>query len=152
MDSPLINPSILAHLPQRQFLLTSGHCDLRTGLITSWVAPCSDEPILLTVSIPRGSLVEPLIRDSQAFTLALMPEDDRVLARRFHDGLERTDDPFVGLDLHKLPLGGLAPQRCPMWIECQLAGHLAPDSGHHVYLGEVCSTNAKLQSTRKRSA
>ncbi len=152
MSVPIVHPDILGLLPQRQFLLTAAHGDVRTGLVTPWVAPCSDEPVLLTVSIPRGILIEPVIRDSRTFTLAAMPEDDRVLARRFHSDLERTDDPFVGLAMHTLPNGGLAPERCVDWIECLLAGHLAPDSGHRVYLGQVIGASHMPGSRRKRSA
>jgi len=150
-DAP-INPKILRHLPQRQFLLTAEHGDDRTGLLTSWVAPCSDAPILLTVSIPRGSLIEPLIRDSRRFTLAAMPEDDRILLRRFQRSLDRTEDPFVGLDMQTLPSGGLAPVNCPCWLECTLAGHLAPESGHRIYLGQVIAASRLITPTRKRSA
>jgi flavin reductase (DIM6/NTAB) family NADH-FMN oxidoreductase RutF len=143
---------MLTHLPQGQFLLSAHFGDFRTGLLTSWVAPCSDEPVLLTVSIPRGSLVEPLIRDSRAFTLARVPGDDRVLQRRFTRELLRADDPFVGLDMLSLPNGGLAPARCTSWLECTLAGHLAPDSGHRIYLGLVTAASELIKPKRKRSA
>lgn len=152
MDDSLINPNILRHLPHGRFLLTAHHGDNRTGIITHWVAPCSDEPVLLTVSVPRGSLVEPLIRDSRRFTLGVLCPDDRVVPRRFHKELERDEDPFVGLAMHDLPNGGLIPTSCAYWIECLLSGHLAPESGHRVYLGLVVATSLPSVSPRKRSA
>ncbi|MCH2136909.1 MAG: flavin reductase family protein [Phycisphaerales bacterium] len=153
MDADNVNPAILSHLPQGRFLLTAHHGDTRTGLLTPWVAPCSDTPVLLTVSVPRGALVEPLIRDSRMFTLSMPDSDDRVLSRRFAGELDRTDDPFVGLDMHQLPNGGLSPARCGHWVECQLAGHLAPESDHRIYLGLViASSMPKGRSRRKRSA
>lgn len=152
MGTARVSPDMLTHLPQGQFLLSAHFGDFRTGLLTSWVAPCSDDPVLLTVSIPRGSLVEPLIRDSRAFTLARVPGDDRVLQRRFTSELIRADDPFVGLDMLSLPNGGLAPARCTSWLECTLAGHLAPDSGHRIYLGLVTAASELIKPKRKRSA
>lgn len=152
MDGQIVNPEILRHLPQGRFLLTAHHGDARTGILTPWVAPCSDDPVLLTVSVPRGSLVEPLIRDSRNFTLAVPEIDDRLLSRRFTADLDRTDDPFVGLEMHQLPNGGLVPTRCDHWLECILAGHLAPESGHRVYLGLVIASSLPLRARRKRSA
>ncbi len=152
MDDLAINPEILRHLPHGRFLLTAHHGDKRTGIITPWVAPCSDEPILLTVSVPRGSLVEPLIRDSRRFTLGVPCPEDRVVPRRFHDELKRDEDPFVGVMMHELPNGGLMPASCPHWIECQLSGHLAPDSGHRVYLGLVVATSLPTASSGKGPA
>jgi flavin reductase (DIM6/NTAB) family NADH-FMN oxidoreductase RutF len=152
MNGSLINPEILSHLPQGRFLLTAHHGDSRTGLLTPWVAPCSDAPVLLTVSVPRGSLIEPLIRDSRRFTLGLTNLDDRLVPRRFSSTIERDDDPFIGLQMHNLPNGGLVPSVCDHWIECELSGHLAPESGHRVYLGLVVATSLPLKATRKRSA
>jgi len=152
MDGQLINPDILRHLPHGRFLLTAHHGEARTGLLTPWVAPCSDDPVLLTVSVPRGSLVEPLIRDSRRFALGVPSPDDRLISRRFHSALERDEDPFVGLAMHDLPNDGLIPAACDHWIECVLSGHLAPESGHRVYLGLVVATSLPAASPRKRSA
>lgn len=137
MDGPAIDPAILRLLPQHPFLLTGRVDDARTGLVTPWVTQCSDEPPLVTVAIPRGTEIEPLIRDGRTFALTALDPNDRLIPRRFNPPPPRNNDPFVGMRIATAESGCPILRRGRYWLDCELVGHLAPDATHRVYIGQV---------------
>ena len=61
------------------------------------------DPELVSIVIPRGHAIDPLIRDSHAFAICLLGEHDRLVSRKFvHDPKpeaatepdESREDPF----------------------------------------------------------
>ena len=50
---------------------------------------------MLTIALPKGTPVEPLIRDSRAFALCQIGADDVFLQRKFAAMPDRNDDPFA---------------------------------------------------------
>ncbi|MCH2139883.1 MAG: flavin reductase family protein [Phycisphaerales bacterium] len=146
MDGPSIDPQILAQLPQRPFLLTARVDDACTGLVTPWVLQCSVEPPLLVVAIPRGTEIEPLIRDSRQFALTALTEGDRMIDRRFDPPPPRNVDPFVGMRVMTGTTGCPILRRGQFWFECELVGHLAPESTHRLYIGQVLASGICQQA------
>lgn len=124
-------------LPQHPFLLTGRVDEARTGLVTRWVQQCSDEPMLVSVAIPKGTEIEPLIRDGRTFALTALDPSDRLIPRRFTPPPPRSEDPFVGMRLLTAESGCPILRRGLFWLDCELVGHLAPDASHRIYLGQV---------------
>ncbi len=154
MDGQTIDPTIAPLLPQQPFLLTAQVDEARTGLVTSWAQQCSDVPFLITVAIPRGTEIEPLIRDGRTFALTALNPEDRLIPRRFTPPPPRSEDPFVGMRLMTAATGCPILKRGRFWLDCELVGHLAPDATHRIYIGQVLAsgmcparTPAELAST-----
>ena len=140
MDGQCTEPIILDLLPQHPFLLTACAEDARTGLVTPWAQQCSNDPLLITVSIPRGTEIEPLIRDGRTFAITALNPDDRLIPRRFAPPPPRHEDPFVGMRLMTAVTGCPILRRGRFWLDCQLVGHLAPEASHRIYIGQVVAS------------
>ena len=140
MDAANIDPAISPALPQGLFLMSVAHEDSRSGFITRWVQQCSQVPFLVSVAIPRGTPLEPLLRDSRHFPLSAVHPGDRVIQRRFSDPHSRSvDDPFVGLRCITDATGSPILQRGQFYLDCELTGHLALESDCRIYIGHVLS-------------
>ncbi len=140
MDGHAVDPAITASLPQHPFLLTAQVDDLRTGLVTAWAQQCSDSPMLVTVAVPRGTEIEPLIRDGRTFALTALDPNDRLIPRRFNPPPPHDEDPFVGMRLMTSVTGSPILRRGRFWLDCELVGHLAPDCSHRIYIGQVVAS------------
>ncbi len=135
MDGPAIHPRIPTMLPQHPFLIAAAVDDRRTGLVTRWAQQCSDLPPLVSVAVPRGSVIETVIRDCRSFGLTALCPDDRLIPRRFDPPPARDEDPFVGMRLLTARTGCPLLLRGRFWIDCELVGHLAPDGTHRMFIG-----------------
>lgn len=135
----LVDPRIVGSLPQGQFLMTAAAEDVRSGHITRWVQQCSQVPLLVSVAIPRGTTIEPLLRDSRCFAICGIRPEDRVITRRFNSEEKGQEDPFVGLDSFNDVTGAPILQRAQYYLDCELIGHLAMESDCRIYIGQVVS-------------
>ena len=134
-----IDPRIIGSLPQGQFLMTAASEDVRSGHITRWVQQCSQVPLLVSVAIPKGTAIEPLLRDSRCFGICGIQPDDRLISRRFKREDKDIEDPFVGLEVLRDVTGAPILKRSQYYLDCELIGHLAMESDCRIYIGQVVS-------------
>jgi flavin reductase (DIM6/NTAB) family NADH-FMN oxidoreductase RutF len=134
-DNDLI--SAFDQIPCGLFLLTSAHEGFRSGVLARWVQQCSLNPPLVMVALPKGSPVEPLIRDSHCFALCQIPDCDRFLARKFSTMPDRNEDPFDTLATACAPSGSPIVQRAMCYLDCEVVRHVELESDCRLYVGEV---------------
>lgn len=137
MVSRNVVTDVISRIPSGGFLVTASHEDTRTGVMTPRVQICSEEPLLLMLSIPRGTPIEPLLRDSRCFGLCRLLDDDRLVQRRFNPPPQRGEDPYVAIPTSQLVTGAPILHRCEYFMDCELVGHLAPEADCRIYLGLV---------------
>ncbi|MCH2142307.1 MAG: flavin reductase family protein [Phycisphaerales bacterium] len=140
MDGPAIHPRIPKMLPAHPFLISASVDDRRTGLVTPWAQQCSDLPPMISVAIPRGSVIETIIRDCRSFGLTALRQSDRLISRRFDPAPARGEDPFVGMRLMTAKTGCPLLLRGEYWLDCELVGHLAPEGSHRLYIGHILAS------------
>lgn len=136
---------IMERIPCGLFILASAYEDQRTGVLTRWVQPCSFEPPLIMIAVPKGMPVEPLIRDSRHFSLCLISDQDRLLERKFSHPPDRGDDPFVALPARMTPNGMPILERTLGWMECEVVRHIDLEADHRLYVGQIL--HASLQDS-----
>ncbi|MDP7008387.1 MAG: flavin reductase family protein [Phycisphaerales bacterium] len=151
VTDPQIIHNALASLPSGLFVMTCAHDQFRTGTITHWVGQCSHEPPLLVVSIRKGQIIEPMLRDARAFVLNMMPIGDRRSILRFGKDLQRTDDPFLSVDFDTATTGMPILKHALGWFDCELEGHLSPDADCRLYLGKVVAAHMSPQVKIKQT-
>ncbi|UCD73769.1 MAG: flavin reductase [Phycisphaerales bacterium] len=134
-DSDLI--SAFDQIPCGLFLLTSAHEGLRSGVLARWVQQCSLNPPLVMVALPKGSPVEPLIRDSHSFALCQISDGDRFLTRKFSIMPDRSEDPFDTLSTFPAPSGSPVVRRAMSYLDCEVVRHVELESDCRLYVGEV---------------
>ena len=129
--------SAFDQIPCGLFLLTSAYEGFRSCVLARWVQQCSLNPPLVMVALPKGSPVEPLIRDSHCFALCQIPDCDRFLARKFSTMPDRSEDPFDTLATFCAPSGSPVVQRAMSYLDCEVVRHVELESDCRLYVGEV---------------
>lgn len=130
---------ITALIPHGLFIMASSYEDQCSAVLVPWVQRCSDEPLMVVISLRRGHRVEPLIRDSRCFTLCQISEDDRFLQRKFANGCGG-DDEFVGLGTRTAPSGAPILDHAMCYLDCELVRNVELDSPFRLYVGQVHHT------------
>ena len=128
---------VIGQIPNGLFLMTAAHEEARTGVLTTWVQQCSTDPPMIVVALAKGSPVEPFIRDTRSFALCLVNADDRLVQKRFGTPPSRGEDPFVAIPVTIATTGAPILDRASVYFDCDLAGHLALDCDHRLYIGLV---------------
>lgn len=137
MDPDTTMKKAIEMVPSGLFLLTSAFDGVRSGVLCRWVQRCSSKPHMVTLAMPKGLPVEPLIRDSRHFALCQISADDVFLTRKFATVPERGDDPFVTLAAGTAPSGSPIVSRAMSYLDCELASHIEFDSHFRLYVGLV---------------
>lgn len=136
----------LGRIPSGLFIVTACHEDRATGMLASWVQQVCFEPPMITLSIAKGRPIMPLISESRQFALCQLPQDDRLLLRKFASGIEVGDNPFLGLETIDTPSGLPILAGSLSYLECELSCHMDVEGDHDLFVGKVFA-GAKLGVT-----
>lgn len=135
--------SILERIPRADFLVTARTEDRRSGMLLRWVQTCSESPVMLAAAVPKSCSILPLMSESGWFGLCMLAEEDRIIARKFHNSETLADDPFLGLQIANGPNSLVPlPVMCSVAIECRVVCHVDVEGDHELFIGQV--TFAKI--------
>ncbi len=131
----------VSRLTSGLFIVSSVYDGERSGVIVRSVQVCADEPVLLSVALHKGHSIEPLIRDSRAFAVCQLADDDR-LARRVFSQDNDTDpenrtDPFDALATMTLKTGSPVLRKSPVALDCEVVRHYDLEADCELYIGLV---------------
>lgn len=132
-----VDRAVLDDVPVGCFVLTASHDDCRAGSLVKWVQRCSDAPPMVMVAHRKGHPIEPLIRDSRAFGLCQLEDEDVLLRRKFESNHPHGEDPFVSLPTRVGPCGSPILLRSRAFMACELTRHLDIESDYEIYIGIV---------------
>lgn len=147
--APFNVSEVTATIPHGAFILTAAHDGRRHGTLVRWMQPCSSEPPMIMLAMPKGQVVEPLIRDSRHFALCQVREGDRLLLRKFEpdmggDGssgregsIENIEDPFACLPMRRSPAGSPVIERALCYLDCEVVRQIETDGDHRIYIGHI---------------
>ena len=126
----------MGHIPSGLFILTVGHGNKATGLLTSFVQQVGFEPLAVTVAIKKQRSVSELIRSEKAFCLSILHEKSRHLLSHFARGFERHETVFEGLSTELCELGIPYFPDAHAHLVCKLVGEITW-SDHVLFCGRV---------------
>ena len=129
--------SALESIPRGEFLLTASDGSRSNGVLVDFVGQCANDPPMLVVATAKGQVLTPIIRDSRAFTVSLITDANRPIARRFAKSSVEIEDPFIGLPTEETGRGIPVLARTAAWFECELIRHLDIDADCELYVGNV---------------
>lgn len=153
--APFNASKVMATIPHGAFILTAAHDGRRHGTLVRWLQPCSAEPPMVMFAVPKGQVVEPLIRDSRHFALCQIRAGDRLLLRKFEPdrgedraagterngsrsgSIEHIEDPFVCLPMRTSPAGSPVIERALCYLDCEVARQIETDGDHRIYVGLI---------------
>jgi flavin reductase (DIM6/NTAB) family NADH-FMN oxidoreductase RutF len=133
----------LRMIPYALYLLGARRKDVRSpddlhAYVVSWVAQCSFKPPMVTVAMSRESHGLELVRESRVFSLNVLAEDQKELAKRFFKEIERTDGHLAGSPFARGEATG-----CPVFpdlpahVECEVVDIVERENDHAVVLARV---------------
>lgn len=132
-------------LPRPLFVITAVYEGHRRGQLVRHVQLASVGPPSVSVALPKGQPISPLIRDSKAFGLCQISDHDEYLERKFAGahlaGFDEPDiDPFDSLETISGSTGSPLITRAMLCLDCRVSLHLDFDADFELYIGEVVSS------------
>ncbi len=127
----------VAQIPSSLYIMTSSRGKAVGAVLASWVQQVSFEPPLVSVAIPRGRGIAPLIRDSRSFALCQVHPDDRLLPRRLRLSDDRDWSILDAIPFETLETGSPCIKRAMSVLDCRVLRHLDVEADHELYIGEV---------------
>lgn len=126
-------------IPAGLYVLTAEHDEHRMGTLVSFVQRVSREPAMVSVAVPKGESILPLISESRHFGLCQIPAADRVMRRKFAPAAQQQGgDPFLGLEMSSGLLPRVPVLTCSLsYIECELMRHMDVEGDHDLFIGLV---------------
>ncbi|MBX3381590.1 MAG: flavin reductase [Phycisphaeraceae bacterium] len=129
--------SVLSLLPAGAFVIAAGFEGKRAGVVARSVAIVADEPLMVGISIRRGHWIEPLIRDSRAFSVSVLDSADVLSPRKFADDAHRDDDPFDCIAWETLQSQAPVLRRSLAAIDCEVVRRLDLEADCALIIGRV---------------
>jgi flavin reductase (DIM6/NTAB) family NADH-FMN oxidoreductase RutF len=116
-------------------VVTMQAAERRHGLTVSGFLGVSLEPPLVLVSIGQELTSAEVLKDSAAYAVNFLTEDQNDLSDRFAGRLGDVDR-FAGLTTHTVATGAPILDDCLAWLDCRVVS--TQDVGDHtLYIGEV---------------
>ena len=133
----------LRAFPHGSFLITATSDGRSNGVLAEFVMQGGHAPPTIVMSIRKGQILSPLIRDSRHFAVAIIDQRVRAEARRFAHSSVDSISPFIGLSVEYTPSGIPVLMDSVAWFECELARHIDIDSDCELYVGNVRSAQLR---------
>lgn len=85
----------LGRVPSGLFIVTTAHAGKRAGYLASWAQQASFKPLIFSIACHPGRYPYQLIKPSARFGLNLIPENDKILIKKFARGHGPDEDPIA---------------------------------------------------------
>jgi flavin reductase (DIM6/NTAB) family NADH-FMN oxidoreductase RutF len=132
-----IDPAALDRIPESRFVMTASFENRRAGMAVRWVQRAALAPHSISLALPKGHVISPIVRDARAFGLCQIASDDRMLDRRFDNAEPDEVDPFDALEVFRLETGAPMLRRAVMCLDCRVSMHIDFDADHELFVAEV---------------
>lgn len=134
----------------RPFVMTAAFEDDRSAILVEWVQQCAQQPPMICVAVHKGRPIEPIIRDSRAFALCEIPEDDLFLERMLRRACEHDDDVLESIPHETLRTGSPCITRGGRVFDCEVMRHIDFEADYELYIAQVIAT--KMYEPRRIAA
>lgn len=149
---PIGEQPALSLLPRGVFVMTAAFDGRRLGRCVELVQLASTDPPSVSLALPKGQPISPLVRDSHSFGLCLVPEGDSYLSRRFANADEEDGDPFDALACYTLETGSPLIERAVACFDCEVSMHIDFEGDHELYIAMVVGSRLHEQAGETGSA
>ncbi len=106
-------------------------------VLVSWVQQAAFAPPSVSVAVTKDRAGRAAIERSKKFALAVVPQDDLSLMKKYVRGVKPDADPFEGLTVITTPGGLPVPANALAWLECSLASVCDFGADHDLLLASV---------------
>lgn len=130
---------VLDRTQRAVFVMTASYERRRRALCVEWVQRCGLEPPMLSVAVPKGHHLAPLIQDSHGFGLSRVGAGERMLIRRMTEMLH-PEDAYDDVETEHLVSHAPLLKRAEAVFDCAVVHHLDLEGDHELYVGRVVAS------------
>lgn len=127
-------------------VVTSRSKDKINGMSVAWVMQAAYSPAYVAVSIAPQRYTYSLIKESGAFGVNILADNQKSLGEHFGSASGRKTDKFKGIGFHKSSSGMPVLDNIYAYIECKVVS-VAHAGDHDLFIGEVLEK--VVDSTKK---
>lgn len=127
----------LGRIPSGVYILTVRHAGGDEAMMASWVQQAAFEPPSVSVAMHKERYIRQTIGAARKFALAVVPQDDTSLMKKFARGVPPGEDPFAGIETVTTPGGLPVPANALAWLECELTTVCDFGADHELHLARV---------------
>lgn len=136
-DLTLAIGKALGRVPSGLFVLSARDGDAQVAVLVSWAQQAAFSPPSVSVAVTKDRAGREVIERTKRFALAVIPQDDLSLMKKYARGIKPGEDPFAGIDLTTTPGGLSVPAKALAWIDCTLASVCDFGADHDLLLATV---------------
>lgn len=139
---PSSEPSVgraIGRIPSGVFILCARHEARDEVMMASWVQQASFQPPTVSVAVHKDRPVRGAMLASRQFALAVLPQDDTSLMKKYARGVAPGDDPFAGVDVLTTPAGLRVPAGALAYLECELTNVCDFGGDHEIHVARVAA-------------
>jgi flavin reductase (DIM6/NTAB) family NADH-FMN oxidoreductase RutF len=125
-------------MPSGLYVLGSKAGGRRNLMTLNWATQVAMDPKLVAVSVEAAAVTHSLVREGGAFSLNILPREQRAIVRKFVKPLEDNGDPgqLAGFSLRLEATRSPVLADAAAWLECEVR-HELPLGSHTLFIGEV---------------
>ena len=127
----------LGRVPSGVFVLTAFHQGRPWAMLASWVQQAGFDPPAVSVAVAKDRPVRETLLAARRFALAVVPQDDSTLMKKYARGVAPDKDPFEGLELTKTPAGIPVPSAALAYLDCELLDVCDFGGDHELFVARV---------------
>jgi flavin reductase (DIM6/NTAB) family NADH-FMN oxidoreductase RutF len=127
----------LGKLPSGVYILTASHEGKQSAMLASWVQQASFDPPCISIAIGRERPIFPLIQGSSRLALAVIPQNDSTLLKKYARGPADPNDPFKDVPTLTTPSGIPAPSNAVAVLEANLMQTVDFGADHALLIAQV---------------
>ena len=127
----------LGRVPSGLFVLTAREATTDVAVLVSWAQQAAFEPPSVSVAVTKDRGGRDVVERTKRFALAVIPQDDMSLMKKYARGLKPGEPPFEGLELVTTPTGLPVPAKALSWLELSLVSVCDFGADHDLLLATV---------------
>lgn len=124
------------------WVATAAHDGRRRSLRAVFVQQAAVSPLLISVALPRGPTLAPLLRESGVLGLSLLAREERYMTKRWEDKRRGLDDLLDGPEAFTLTTGVPLLKRAMLVLEGRIVRHLDLEADHEMYVLHIVGGRA----------
>jgi 3-hydroxy-9,10-secoandrosta-1,3,5(10)-triene-9,17-dione monooxygenase reductase component len=127
----------LGRIPSGVYILTTVHGGRPEVMLASWVQQAGFHPPAVSVAVAKERPIRQALLAARRFALAVVPQDDTSLMKKYGRGVPPGADPFEGVEVITTPAGLPVPASALAWLECELTEAFDFGGDHEIHVARV---------------
>ena len=133
---PAIGKAI-GRIPSGVYILTTGAPGRWEVMMASWVQQAAFSPPSVSIAVHKERPVRQAILSSRRLALAVLPQEDTSLMKKYARGVVPGQDPFEGVETLQTPAGIPVPAGALAWLDCELTQAFDFGGDHEIHVARV---------------